>query len=585
MNGHIARRRARLAAAAVAGLGLVGAATTVTTVPAISAEPAGDCTEAFPIADLEAEDPVTGLTVEKGTTPEAFTGTILGVIDDGIAPGLDMVIAELDSPAIDRAGGIWQGMSGSPVYAEDGRLIGAVAYGLSWGSSPIAGITPYEEMDNYLPTAPAMKVKLSDRQAQSVARQTDVTARQASEFAQLRMPFGVSGLTQARLDQAKSMRKDHKYLPKSTYRMGAAAAPGDADAAGPETVVAGGNLAVAMAYGDITIGGVGTATSVCDAHVVGFGHPATFRGTTTMTMHPADAIYVQPESLGAPFKVANLGAPAGTITDDHLSGVSGIFGELPATTSISSTVSYLDRNRTGETSVSVPEFSAATTFYQHVANHDRVLDAIMPGSEVMDWTITGTDADGSPFTLSHADRFASNYDITFTSPWELADIVWILSSFPGVTIDDVQVDGVVSDDASTWQVERVEQKRNGEWIKVSRREPAITTAGGTLKLRAVLEGATASETTTVPLSMDIPNKGGTRGFLEVRGGAWEWLDYYSASNVGDIEEVLAGAVRNDQVSADLFLESGRRGIRVKSASVSQDKVVTGAKRVLVRIKG
>lgn len=583
MNGQIARRRARLAAAAVAGLGLIGAGTAVTTGPAVSAEPAGDCTEAFPIADLEVDDVVTGLTVEKGTTPEGFNGTILGVIKDGIAPGLDMVMAELDSPAIERAGGIWQGMSGSPVYAEDGRLIGAVAYGLSWGSSPIAGITPFEEMDNYLPRPPAPRVKLSERQARSVARQTDVTARQAAEFGQLKMPFGISGLTQARLDKVKSFRKDHKYLPKNTYHMGAAAAPGDADAAGPETVVAGGNLAVAMAHGDITIGGVGTATSVCDAHVVGFGHPATFLGTTTMTMHPADAIYVQPESLGAPFKVANLGAPAGTITDDHLSGVSGVFGALPESTMISSTVSYLDRSRTGETSVSVPEYSAAATFYQQLANHVRVLDAFMPGSEDMEWTINGTDADGSPFSLSFGDRYTSTWDIAFESPWELADIVWFLSSFEGVSIDDVTVDGDVTDNTATWKVERIEQKRGGEWTKVSRRKPAVAVAGETLKLRAVLEGATADQTATVPLALEIPNNVGRRGFLEVRGGGWEYIDYWSANSVTDMAETLAGAVRNDQVSADLFLDSGRRGTRVKSASASQDKVVNGMKRVSVRV--
>jgi hypothetical protein len=36
-------------------------------------------------------------------------------------------------------------MSGSPVYAADGRLIGAVAYGLA-GASTIAGITPAADM-------------------------------------------------------------------------------------------------------------------------------------------------------------------------------------------------------------------------------------------------------------------------------------------------------------------------------------------------------------------------------------------------------------------------------------------------------
>ena len=72
------------------------------------------------------------------------------MLQDGIAPDVDMVMMRLTSPEIDRVGGIWQGMSGSPVYAADGRLIGAVAYGLSWGPSPVAGVTPFADMDTYL---------------------------------------------------------------------------------------------------------------------------------------------------------------------------------------------------------------------------------------------------------------------------------------------------------------------------------------------------------------------------------------------------------------------------------------------------
>src|SRR5687767_12893318 len=129
------RRRGRALVALTASLGLVAG------VPALSggvaqSEPTPDCAQPFPIADLAAGDPVDGLTVSKGTTPEGFTGEVVGILHDGIAPGLDMVIMDLSSPEIDRVGGIWAGMSGSPVYAEDGRLIGAVAYGLTWGASP-----------------------------------------------------------------------------------------------------------------------------------------------------------------------------------------------------------------------------------------------------------------------------------------------------------------------------------------------------------------------------------------------------------------------------------------------------------------
>ena len=104
-------------AMAVSGLAATGG-------PAQSADPAGDCTAAYPLANVAADQTVHGLTVEKGVSPDAFTGTVLGVLDNGIAPGVPMIIMDLDSPAIEKAKGIWQGMSGSPVYSDaDNRLI------------------------------------------------------------------------------------------------------------------------------------------------------------------------------------------------------------------------------------------------------------------------------------------------------------------------------------------------------------------------------------------------------------------------------------------------------------------------------
>ena len=150
-SGH--RRATGLTASGAAGaLVLAGL---VAVGPSATAAPTPDCAAPFPVADLVSGAPVDGLTVSRGTTPQAFTGEVLGVLSDGIGPDLDMIVAELHSPAIDAAGGIWQGMSGSPVYAEDGRLIGAVAYGLAYGSSPVAGITPYEDMQGYLGAAKA----------------------------------------------------------------------------------------------------------------------------------------------------------------------------------------------------------------------------------------------------------------------------------------------------------------------------------------------------------------------------------------------------------------------------------------------
>lgn len=578
-----ARGRSRAAASfAVTAALLGGAAAAVTTGPAQSAEPAGDCTDAFPVADVTDGQAVTGLTVSKGTTPTAFTGEVIGVLEDGIAPDLDMIMAELDSPALDAAGGVWAGMSGSPVYAEDGRLLGAVAYGLTWGSSPIAGITPFEEMDNYLPDAPAPRVKVSDRQARQIARATDVSSDQAEQgFSQLRIQHRVSGLTDDRIRELQSKRKfrNNEYLNKKFAGVGGTIS---SRSSAPEDLVAGGNLAVSMSYGDVTQGGVGTVTSVCDGGLVGFGHPATFLGTTTLTMHPADALFVQPDNLGAPFKVANFGDPAGTISGDHLSGISGTFGALPDTTSITSTVAYDGRERTGSSFVSVPEANASTTFYQQLVNHDRVLDGIIAGSELMTWSITGTDADGEAFSLGMTDRYVSNYDITYESPWEVADLVYYLSSFEGVTVDAVTVDGAVDDDASTWRLKTVEQRRNGEWVRISRNKSAVAERGESLELRGLLEGP-GDTSMIVPLSLDVPNKAKRRGYLVVGGGSNDYTGYWGANDVDEIEKSLAAAVRNDAVFASLYV-TGRRGETDKVVSSPTDHVVRGGKYIQVKVK-
>src|SRR5688572_8148390 len=104
-----ARARVRTWGALTASMGLLaaGAAIVGPAPAAASAAPGDDCAEAFPVADLAAGDPVDGLTVVKGTTPTSFTGEVLGVIDDGIAADLDMVMVELEMPEFARTAGIW----------------------------------------------------------------------------------------------------------------------------------------------------------------------------------------------------------------------------------------------------------------------------------------------------------------------------------------------------------------------------------------------------------------------------------------------------------------------------------------------
>lgn len=571
--------RGRGAAAAIASMALVGAGAAVTTAPAQSAAPGGDCTAAHPVAELVDGAAVTGLTVSEGTTPEGFTGEILGVIESGIAPGLDMVMAELTSPEIDRVG-IWQGMSGSPVYAEDGRLIGAVAYGLAWGPSQVAGITPFEDMDDYLDATAPAKVRVDRTTARAIARETTVTRTQASQgFRQLPMPTAFSGISQQRLRQMKKKGPDYLHTRGAT----ATGAASSETAAGPESLVAGGNLGAAISYGDITAGGVGTVTSVCNGELIGFGHPMTFQGRTSLGLMPADAIYVQADPVGPGFKVANMGLPAGTIDQDRLTGISGDLGVVPDETDVSSTVSYGDRNRTGESHSLVPLYNADVTFSQILANHDRVVDAIKAGSEEASFAITGTDADGQPFDIEFGDRYTSNFDISFESIWDVADVVWVLSQMRGVTVEDIQATADVTDDTSRLKVTTLEQRRHGSWVRVNRRSPAVAKAGKALNLRVTLAGG--GDTETLPLKVKVPRNSKRHGFLEVRGGASLWDNsVYRAKTPEALAAAVANRVRNDQVQATLSFFKRGKDVRRTAVSDVQDRVVRGGTWAEVRVR-
>jgi hypothetical protein len=592
----LSRGRALASLTTVLGLGLATAA--VASSPAQSAAPGGDCADAYPVSALTRDQTVTGLTVtgeHDGSTPEGFTGSVIGVLQDGIAPDVDMVMMRLSSPEIDRVGGIWQGMSGSPVYAEDGRLIGAVAYGMSWGPSPVAGVTPFADMNTYLPPAstPAT-VRVGDRAARAIAAETGVSAARAAEgFSQLGMPLGVSGVSGNRLERAErsALREKRPWLPASTYKMGAAAAPGEGP--GAETIEAGGNLAASLSYGDVTAAGVGTATSVCEGHVVGFGHPMTFSGDgATLAMHPADALYIQEESLGAPFKVANLGAPVGTITDDHLTGITGELGAGPVTAPVTSTVRYAGRQRRGASHVAVTQFTPDATFYENLANHDAVLDGYTKGSELQTWTMRGTSPAGA-FTLASANRYASQSDITWESAWAVADLAYLVSRVPGAEITGVSIDSGVTKDSSTFALKGLQQRVGGRWATVGKGAPVRARAGTTVSMRATVSDG--STTRTIPFSLAVParTEGSVGGLYVTGGGSGDMFEEESFSefyygdgpdSIASIRKMLAKQTRNDQLSVNLGLETPSAYKVVRATSAPQAKVVTGMQTVKVLVR-
>lgn len=544
--------RARRYRTAVVGLSVaVLGGTMLAQVPAGAAGPApaaAPCPDPVPVDDVTAGLPVTGLTVSSGTTPDEFSGEVVGRLADGIAPGIDMIIAKLEGSvitdpatgAVDR--GIWAGMSGSPVYDADGDLVGAVSYGLSWAPSDYAGITPAEDMYAILnheapARRPAVQATIAGRVGKVLAADGKVSDRQIEGgFGQLPMKVAVSaGLSTSKLraiarQGGLNVKQARQYV----------AAPGGAGIAAEIPIEAGGNLAGTAAYGDVSLSGVGTATAVCGDAVLGFGHPFLFSGTSDLTMHGADALYIQRDDAGGSFKVADPAAPMGAITQDRWAGILGRTGALPPTAVLTSELSSDTGSRTGVTNISSESemgYAAALHTYRNLL---RVLDADTSGTTALDVTIELEGEDGRPLSYHRSNVVSSRWSAAEEPVYDLwNDIDAIVNNrYEDVTVQSIDVEGDITDTLEQLSIGKVERLAGGSWTKIREGSQVTAKAGSTLKLRVALNpsGRSESDPETVRIDLKIPGKAdGRRGAAYLTGGG----DQMGEKRGNDLESMLA----------------------------------------------
>src|SRR5689334_3612772 len=97
----------------------------------------------MPVSEIRPGMKGYGLTVFRGTTPERFGVEVVDVLHN-FRPDQDLVLIRTEHPLLERAITV-AGMSGSPIYLNE-KLIGAYAYGWTFGKEPIAGVTPIANM-------------------------------------------------------------------------------------------------------------------------------------------------------------------------------------------------------------------------------------------------------------------------------------------------------------------------------------------------------------------------------------------------------------------------------------------------------
>ncbi len=500
-----------IATAAVSGL--------LVALPATSSFAAAtNCPTVFPTASAVDGVTGTGYTVEKGTTADPFTAKVLGRITDGIAPGVDMIMAELDSPALERAGGVWAGMSGSPVYTADGKLIGSVSYGLA-ASSKIAGITPAADLRDLAGAGiGTARISVSATKAARIAKTGEVSkALAAKGFEPLPVPVSAAGIAK---------KKTGKFLKDITKSSGMAVRSGGSKISttaksSPSEIFAGSNYAAALSYGDVSLTGLGTTTTVCDTTAIAFGHPFLSAGKVEYSVHPATAVYVQADPVYGPFKVGNAGGVVGTVDRDNTVGLRSSLDVAPKHQFPITTALVNDEGKTVKgTTVGVYQPYAADIAALHLQSAViKANGAEGAGSAAVKITVNGTRAGGKKFSVSLSDHFYDTYDLSFTT----ADSAYYLlsplvnQSFENVDITSVKITGSVSNDVKQYRVTKVETKKQGKWVTVKSKQSV--TSGGTIPLRATLSPYRSTKKITVPLTVAVPKKSkGASGQLIIADG-------------------------------------------------------------------
>ncbi|NUS50239.1 MAG: hypothetical protein HOQ22_04255 [Nocardioidaceae bacterium] len=577
-NRQRALRRTRFTAGALAAAAVLATAA-FTAAPAQS-ETTDACPLPYPVDQVTPDLAVTGTTTTTGNQPEQLTGTTLGVLKDGIAPGLDMILVDLHSPTIDtKTHGIWSGMSGSPVYL-DGKLLGAVAYSLGFAPSTIAGVTPAGEMQRMLSTGarPATPTPATVDIPQRIARRlvaNGATTTQVDQgMRQLQLPFAVSGLSSSRLDQLAPLYQLGKM--RVTGSTG-----GSGTATAQTTIEPGQNLAASMSYGTIAAAGFGTATMTCGNEVVGFGHPMNLTGPSTMTMHTADTVVVQDDSVLSGFTVANLGPAVGTIDQDRTAGIHGQLGAAPTGTPVDSVATSggpigVDggETREGHSVVTVPDVFSQVAFTNMIAIQDRAMSQLSGGSGWAGWTIKGSH-DGKPFSLTRKDLYADKSDISSAMSLTMAEQLSTLeeNGAEDVTFDSVSTDSRILRPYQKWTVTGVDIRRNFTFRALHEGFPTGLHAGRPVVLRVHLTSKQLGKKnvmvrTTVPKG--ALNRGGT---LQVFGGddgapiddeffidGFDILDFFFEDEGPSVDELLASyrsAPHHNDVVATLTFPNAR----------------------------
>jgi hypothetical protein len=593
---HLASRPTRRRLTALLGTAAV-ITSVATAVPQLSqAAPARaglaaarGCPRPFPVKRVHRGMRATGYTTSQGRRPRPFAARVLGVLKDGISPGIDLIVIRTHSPALRRAGGVWAGMSGSPIYARDGRLLGALSYSFSYGPSYTAGVTPASAMyklfriGRHAAATPAAHIRISPADQARLVRTGAATSAQASGgMRPIPTPFTVSGVP------ARGLPKMRKLVGKSIsgpfqLESGGTVSP---HATAPRSAMRPGAPFVAsISTGDVTFAGIGTTTAVCNGRALAFGHPMLAGGATHMTMHTGNVLYIQRDPVGSPFVMANVGGRTGVVNQDRLTGLRARLGAKPqhVTTFVTRVHADTGLRRSSRSYTSLPGWVPDIDANAIYGDMLSTLQKYGIGTAHIGYAIVGRRDGGSPFHVRRTDEIASQYDVAFDTANQLYGTLASLAYNPyrHIRVHRVVANIRVSDALRQWSVKKLQVRRGGSYERVAGQR---VHPGSTVHLRAkLMQTNQISPVRYVPFAVHVPSN--ARRFMDVEalGGAEFGGSFVrGGGSFNRLLHRIKHSPRNASLVLRLFFETTHRTER-RTSAVRMNRSTTGSRFGRLRV--
>jgi hypothetical protein len=297
-------------------------------------------------------------TTIKGSAPVEYDVEILGRVPNGLAPGLDILLARLSGENIEKIG-VFAGMSGSPIFIEN-KFAGSISYQIgAFSKEIIGGVTPAEyilDVSTPLPETQGIdssqflsalesnifSQKLFDDPAlQSLLPasigQKPMQPANKNILKELNLPLfsaGINNSIVSRIDtllagsgmQMMKMDSSDKSSQWNYQIKSAGDFATELLAEQTTKLIPGSAIFVPLLRGDISLGASGTLTYVDDKKIYAFGHEFLRMGVADMPIHAARVITVFASDYSG-FHIVAPGDEIGCITEDRICGIYGTLGK------------------------------------------------------------------------------------------------------------------------------------------------------------------------------------------------------------------------------------------------------------------